>query len=134
MIWVMPGCRQSGRHRLASGQFRLDLSQPANDLLGRVRALHDPASHSGPAGCFSQHSGWTRLWGRVSVVENPRGTRDRDVCCWSGLGAIAVPERPAEIVVDDSPVKRETPLSYAYNGGRKKRVMGLEPTTFTLAT
>ncbi len=36
--------------------------------------------------------------------------------------------------VSDAPVKRKPPLSTRDNGGQGKRVMGLEPTTFTLAT
>jgi hypothetical protein len=39
-----------------------------------------------------------------------------------------------EIGVTDAPVKSRPPLSTRGNGGQKKRVMGLEPTTFTLAT
>ena len=38
------------------------------------------------------------------------------------------------IVVTRAPVKSKTPLSLVDNGGQDKRVMGLEPTTFTLAT
>ena len=38
------------------------------------------------------------------------------------------------IVVSRVPVKRKTPLSLVDNGGQEKRVIGLEPTTFTLAT
>ena len=38
------------------------------------------------------------------------------------------------IVVTRAHVKRKTPLSLVDNGGHRKRVMGFEPTTFTLAT
>ena len=38
------------------------------------------------------------------------------------------------IVVTRAPVKSKTPLSLVDHGGHSKRVMGLEPTTFTLAT
>ena len=39
-----------------------------------------------------------------------------------------------EIVVTRAPVQRKTPLSLVDNGGQEQRVMGFEPTTFTLAT
>ena len=38
------------------------------------------------------------------------------------------------IVVTRAHVKSKTPLSLVDNGGQAKRVMGFEPTTFTLAT
>ncbi len=38
------------------------------------------------------------------------------------------------IVVTRAPVERRTPLSLVDNGGHRKRVIGFEPTTFTLAT
>ena len=38
------------------------------------------------------------------------------------------------IVVTRAPVKGKTPLSLVDHGGQQQRVMGFEPTTFTLAT
>ncbi len=45
----------------------------------------------------------------------------------------AVAVRAGKSRASDAPVKRKTPLSRRDNGGQGQRVMGLEPTTFTLA-
>ena len=49
-------------------------------------------------------------------------------------GVLAVWGRLSEIVVTRAPVKGRTPLSLVDHGGQDKRVKGLEPSTFTLAT
>lgn len=65
-------------------------------------------------------------------------TRVRDRQSWSLAGktehVLGVWEARRGSVVTRAPVKSKTPLSLADNGGQDERVMGLEPTTFTLAT
>ncbi len=49
-------------------------------------------------------------------------------------GVLGVWGRRGGIVVTRAHDKSKTPLSLVGNGGQDKRVIGLEPTTFTLAT
>ena len=56
------------------------------------------------------------------------------VTCWQNERCFWGVGKALGIVVTRAQDKGKTPLSFVGNGGQDKRVIGLEPTTFTLAT